>query len=326
MPPRPLSIYWQIFEDDQTCSALWQDLHHLIPDTAKYPHVHIRIHYHSKNAYGSYVMHVQKGKCEMEPMEAPELQMKKPDHAHVVRDLQQLVKTYSTSHQNVLILSGHITIYFKTDKWLSTDVMNQLPKNVHFDLIVMDSCTSSYWPWLQACTSRCDYLLGCESTSPYLGFVSPVFLDVLVHQFYGGSKKKNGGRRVTAAAKRWIDAYIQRNEKELSPYDIGRCDASMIDMKRFQTFVDVYGMACDDIIRYARDRPQHFQKAKIEFNSWYPLYDLVTLLEIADSSLTPLLEKCILYVKINRAQRKHLKRYHQTSAAYRGISMFLLGR
>lgn len=312
-----ISIYWQIFEDDKTCSALWQDLRHIIPGTAKYPHLQIKIHYHSKNAYGSYVIHVQKGTCQMEPMNTPELQKKKPTHTHVSHDLRRLLRDYTSRHQNVLILSGHINIYFKTDRWLSTDIMNQLPGSIHFDLMVMDSCTSSYWPWLQACASRCNYLLGCESTSPYLGFVSPVFLDVLVHQFYGSTPKKT-------VAKHWIDAFIQRNEKELLPYQIGRCDASMIDMTQFQSFLSTYGMACNDMIQYARARPHQFRKAKLEFASWFPLYDLVTLLEVAESSLAPLLEKCILYVKINQAQRKHLKRYRQTASVYRGISTFLL--
>lgn len=312
-----VSIYWQIFEDDKTCSALWQDLRHVITASEKYPDLHVTIHYHSKKAYGSYRMMISNGTYQMKTLKVEGLNRHYPVHAEVERDLNKLLSSYSSSDHSILVLSGHMNIYFKTDKWLSTDVFNNIGRDVKFDLIVMDSCTSSYWPWLLASETKCDYLLGCESTSPYLGFIGPEFFEVLMKEFYGSTSKHK-------VAKHWIDAFIKRNEKVLEPYLIGRCDASMIDMNLFRSFAELHKEECERMIRYAQKHPREYRRARIEFKKWYPLYDMITMFEIDRSPLASEMEKCVLYVKINKAQRKFLKKNHQTSSAYRGISTFVL--
>lgn len=315
------SIYWQIFEDDKTCSALWQDLRYVIRDTATYSNLTITIHYHSKKAYGSYHIDISNGSCTIKPLEAQGLNRRYPVHSEVEKDLIKLLTNYSPSDRNLLVLSGHMNIYFKTDKWLSTDVFKNMSRDVYFDLMVIDSCTSSYWPWLLACQTKCDYLLGCESTSPYLGFIGKDFFTILMKEFYGSTSKKT-------VAKHFIDSFIKRNEKVLDPYLVGRCDASMIDMKQFRFFVSNYKSQCERLIRYAQKHPREFVKARLEFKKWYPLYDLVGMLEISpsknDNDIAPELEKCVLYVKINKEQRKFLQQHDKTASAYRGISTFVL--
>lgn len=306
-----ISIYWQIFEDDETCSALWQDLRYVIRESIEYPQIQIKIHYHSKKAYGSYLIFIANGMYQMTPLEK-EI---RPNHKNHINDVKKLLSSFSPSHRNIFILSGHMNIFFKTHKWNSTDVFKEIDQRFTFDLIVMDSCTSSYWPWLLICQNRCDYLLGCESTSPYLGFIGKNFLHILMNDFY---KKK-----IENAAKKWIDLFITRNENAPKPYKMGRCDASMIDMSCFRQFVLKNEEECKKIFRYMSQHKRELRGAKLEFDSHYPLYDVVKILQIVNSPLEKEIKDCILYVKINKMQRKYLKRNQQTSTVYKGISIFL---
>ena len=276
------NIMMLVYEDDKKLvSSFFHDLTGLLKKDNNIP---INIFYYSYDFFGSQYIKINRDSYTSQKIKNI------PDtYKYIKPKFEELYnKFYIKGKKNIFYYGGHSTHIFQDTKYgLKTNIF----ENLHdLELIILDSCYSSYTNLLSTIIDKTKYVMACETSSPNVGFLSDKFLDIL------NSKNTDVNKY-----KKIIDYFIKRN----SATDIinkplnYRTDGTLIDMDKY---IDVFEYIQD--IELVKNK-----KCKIENLSDYHYYDLQCLAK--DKELDKLIQKCVIYQKMNALSKEFLKNKKQ---------------
>ena len=269
-----------VCEDDKHLkSTFFLDLGHLMQSTNAIP---IHILYHSEHYYHSLYIQVYK-----DTYVSKKLRKRKITHKLIQQSIEWMYTTHSIpGRKNILYYGGH-------SNWLFQDFKTSLKTNIFeriadVELLILDSCYTSYTNLLSTLIGKTKYVLACSTAGPNLGFLDKRFIETL---------NKDHVKDVTKY-KKIIDLFIQRNSKENPTYRTFhyRTDASLIDMT---AYVEVYHYI-------HHHKPLKQSKCKIENDTYYYFYDLLCLTD--DPYYVKKIKQCILYFRANELAISHFKK------------------
>ena len=273
-------IIYYVEDDLQMQSSFFQDLPGWLVKDAKLP-IHIR--YHSKQYFGSYDIEIFGDKIQM--VQVPNIECK---FEHIKAGLiAHYKKHYKKGKKNILAYAGHSHFLYSDHLSTKTDIFYNL-SGMH--AVIFDSCYTSHVNLLLTLIDRTDYVIACESASPYLGFLGSSLAYILT------SKASD-----ITQYKRIIDEFIIRNspiEKKFKTLQF-RTDAVLIDMRLFK-----YAVSILDTSTLKRHTT-----CKLEDLPTYVFYDLMC--STKDHELKKRIKKCIIYYRMNELNRRHYAGLHK---------------
>ena len=266
------NIMMFVFEDDRKLqSSFFHDLNGLLKKTNKIP---ITIIYHSTDFFGSQLIHI-----DQDSYTAQKIKDIPINYKMFKKEMEDLYNTYYIKgRKNIFYYGGHSNCIFEDYKFgLKTNIFEKM---TGLELIILDSFYTAYTNLLSTIIGKTNYVLASSTASPYLGFLSNTFLDIL----------NTPGEESTAKYREIIDLFIKRNSattkkgKKLTY----RTDGVLIDMRKY--------VAVHDHLQTRQ--PEKNKKCKLENVPYYYYYDLACLAP-DDKKLKELINKCILYMKMN---------------------------
>jgi hypothetical protein len=271
------NIMMFVFEDDEKfVSTFFHDLTSLLKKDNNIP---INIVYYSNEFFGSQQINIYKDSYTSQKIQDI------PDKYKFIKPkIEDLYKRcYIKGKKNIFYYGGHASYIFQDRKALKTDIFDKL---YDLELIILDSCYTSYTNLLSTIIDKTNYVLACETSSPNVGFLSDKFLDVL------NSKDTDINKY-----KKIIDHFIKRNSAtdKINKKLNYRTDGTLIDMDKY---IDVFEYIQD--IKLVKNN-----KCKIEDIFDYYYYDLQCLAN--DKELDKLIKKCVLYQKMNSLAKEFFK-------------------
>ena len=276
------NIMMFVYEDDEKMvSPFFHDLACLLKKDNNIP---INIFYYSYDFFGSQYIKINRDSYTSQKIKHI------PDtYKHIKPKFEELYnKFYIKGKKNIFYYGGHATSIFKDTKYaLKTNIFENLDD---LELIILDSCYSSYTNLLSTIIDKTNYVLACQTSSPNFGFLSEQFLDVL-----------NSTNTDVNKYKKIIDYYIKRNSSTdiiKKPLNY-RTDGTLIDMDKY---IDVFEYIQD--IELVKNK-----KCKMENLPDYRYYDLQCLAK--DKELDKLIKKCVIYQKMNALSKEFLKNKKQ---------------
>ena len=272
------NIMMLVCEDDKGMkSSFFHDIYGLLNKNNKIP---INIIYYSEHYYGNLNIKIEK-----DTYTATKIPKIIFNYSNVKKSLTNLYKTfYVKGKQNILYYGGHSTPLFTDAKYgLKTNIF----ENIHdIELIILDSCYTSYTNLLSTIIGKTNYVMACSTSSPNLGFLSDTFIDVL-----NNTKMNNIEKYKTL-----INMFIKRNSSKDKKFKniIYRTDASLIDMKKY---MDVYKYIQNNNIKKK-------YTCKIENTPYYCYYDLLCLIDDKNNDknndIKDKIKECVIYKKMNK--------------------------
>lgn len=287
------NIIMYIIEDDKNMSSpLFHDLVGLVHRRNTIP---INILYHSYYFFGDYRIHIRGDKISLHKVGKVKL-----EHDTLKSDMQKFYnKYYMKGKKNILVYGGHekhiyIDGFRNTNSTFFTGVKN-------LELLILDSCYSSTVSMLNSVIGGAQYVIACQSASPYRGFIGWDFLDILKSRKSDVSKYKE-----------IIRSFIRRNNsssKRMRRLN-WRTDGVLIDMGKYKDLSEVLGEG----YMFTKNKA-----ARVEDVKRYNYYDLVTL-SSGEKRLEDLVKGAVLYHKKTKLCKKYLNR---KSKRLNGISIGL---
>jgi len=276
------NIMMYVYEDDRKLSSsFYHDLIGLLNKKNKIP---INIIYHSKHFYGSYKINISGIKYISEKIDTIKLQ-----YNLIKKDIEDLYKNnYVKGMKNILYYGGHSEFIYKDKKHnFITDIFENIND---IELLIMDSCYSSYTNLLSTLIGKTKYVIACETTSPNFGFIDKNFLYILASSHNYINKYKI-----------IINNFIKRNtatKKEYKNFNY-RTDGTLIDMKEY---VNIY-----NYINNNKDTLKKDIKYKIEKCNNYNFYDLNY---VTEKKIEETIKKCVIYKKMNNLAKDFFDKHN----------------
>ena len=273
------NIMMFVFEDDvKLFSTFFHDLAGLLKKDNNIP---INIVYYSNEFFGSQQINIYKDSYTSQ-------KIKDIPHKYkfIKPKIEELYKRcYIKGKKNIFYYGGHSDYIFEDRKGLKTNIFEKL---YDLELIILDSCYSSYTNLLSTIIDKTNYVIACETSSPNVGFLSDKFLDIL-----------NSKNTDIDKYKKIIDHFIKRNSAtdKINKKINYRTDGTLIDMNKY---IDVFEYIQD--IELVKNN-----KCKIEEISNYHYYDLQCLAN--DKQLDKLIKRCVLYQKMNSLAKDFFKEH-----------------
>jgi hypothetical protein len=269
-----------VCEDDlHLKSTFFLDLGNLLKQYNTNP---IHIIYHSEHYYDSFLIEINK-----DIFISKKIKEIKINYKNIKTCIETVYKNYYiVGKKNILYYGGHSHWLFKDTKTsLNTNIFEHI---TDIELLILDSCYTSYTNLLSSLIGKMKYVIACSTTGPNLGFLNEQFIDTLHKKDIKDIDKY----------KTIIDLFIRRNSKDNKLYKNFnyRTDASLIDMV---SYVDVHNY----IHLHTIDKNL---KCKIEHDSYYYFYDLICLTD--DIQFIRKIKKSILYFKTNDLTKIHFKK------------------
>ena len=272
-----LNIMIFVLEDNENLfSPFMHDLPNLLNKSNNIP---INIMYYSRHLFGSQIISISKDTYVSKKV--PNI---KDEYKTIKSKIEELYNScYVKGKQNILYFGGHSLSIFKDNRRLHTNIFENISG---LELLIFDSCYTSYTTLLSTVINKTKYVLGCETSSPYVGYLSEQFLQILNTKLTNKTKYK-----------KIIDAYIERNnntddvDKKLNY----RTDGTLIDMTRY---VDLYEYIKDQ--EFIKDK-----KCKVEKNVGYYFYDLSCVGK--NKEIDDLIKGCVIYQKMSKSCKEHFK-------------------
>lgn len=293
------NIIMYIVEDDKNMSSpLFHDLKGLVYKRNKIP---INILYHSYYFFGDYRITIAGDKITF---------YKIPPVKREYDFLKNEMTCFYNNHcvkgkKNILVYGGHeIHIYIDGMRNTNSTFFEHIKG---LELLILDSCYSSTVSMLSHLMDKTEYVIACQSASPYRGFIGSDFLEILNSKKYGRETKY----------KKIVKSFIVRNNlknKALTKCNY-RTDGVLVDMSRYRDMVESSGLISE------------FKKtnsARLEDLKNYNYYDLLELVRCKGdrgcTSVIKKIKKCVRYHKKNRLCKRFLKR---EGKALNGISVWI---
>jgi hypothetical protein len=283
-----LNIYIYCLEDDeQLRSAFSMDIGRFTHNIK--PNVNVFARYRPYNYFFHTDITIQNNKIKWTP-----LKQETYAKGFIAQDIHLFLKKYQkTDGQNIFIIQSHGYDYYVeikdkctidtpacvSDKMYLPDFADGL-KYKMFDAIIIDACCNSTYATMKSLENVTKYVVACQQSSPYLGFVSEKFVDIISNETIGFQTR----------LKHICDAFIERNRCKDNKWNglRGPTDAAIIDMAEFSNFRNDFD----------RRNITFSRKAKFRVISEYDyyVYDMTNLLkDRKELTLTSLLTKSIKY-------------------------------
>lgn len=276
------NIMMFIFEDNNKLfSPFFQDLNNILKQNNNIP---INIMYYSSHFFGSQFIHISKDRYTSQKIK--DIQGK---YKFVKPKIEQLYKKcYVKGKKNIFYYGGHETTIFKDEKYgLNTNIFEKLDD---LELMIFDSCYSSYSNLLSTIIGKTNYVLACETSCPYVGFLSDEFINIL-----------NSGASDVNKYKKIIDQFVKRSSSsnEIDKKLNYRTDGALIDMHKY---IDVFEYI-------ERTELVKSKKCRVEELPDYHYYDLQCLAN--DKEFDKLIKKCVVYHKMNALAKEFFKKHNK---------------
>jgi len=293
------NIIMYIVEDDKNMSSpLFHDLKSLAEKRNKIP---INILYHSYYFFGDYRITISGDKITFYKIPPVKLEYDL---------LKNEMTSFYNNHRvkgkkNILVYGGHeIHIYIDGMRNTNSTFFEHIKG---LELLILDSCYSSTVSMLSHLMDKTDYVIACQSASPYRGFIGCDFLRILNSRRYGKETKY----------KKIVKSFIERNN--LKNKALGKCnyrtDGVLVDMSRYRDVVESSKL----ISEFKRT-----SSARLEDVKNYNYYDLVELVRCKGDrgyrGVIKKIKKCVRYHKKNRLCKRFLSR---EGKALNGISVWI---
>lgn len=299
------NIIMYIVEDDKNMtSPLFHDLKGLVQKRNNIP---INILYHSYYFFRDYRISIRDDKITFykTPSVKREYNLLKSDMTRFYN------KYYVKGKKNILVYGGH-EIHIYIDGMCNTN--STFFEHIEgLELLILDSCYSSTISMLSHVMDKTNYVIACQSASPYRGFISCDFLKILNSRRYGKETKY----------KEIIKSFIRRNNlkyKALKKVNY-RTDGVLLDMSRYKEMIDMLDSG-ELISEFKR-----ISSARLEDVKNYNYYDLVTLLRDRckngckeSGGVIRKIKECVKYHKKNRLCKRFLSR---NDKFLNGVSIWL---
>jgi hypothetical protein len=293
------NIIMYIVEDDKNMSSpLFHDLKGL---TCKRNKIPINIVYHSYYFFGHYRITIHSDKITFYKIPPVKL-----EYDLLKNEMTEFYNKYSVKgKKNILVYGGHeIHIYIDGMRNTNSTFFEHIEG---LELLILDSCYSSTISMLSHVMNRSQYVIACQSASPYRGFIGCDFLKILKSDRYGRETKY----------KKIVKSFIERNNlknKALAKCNY-RTDGVLVQMKRYREMVASSGLISE---------LRRTSSARLEDVKNYNYYDLVELLRCNGgrgcTSVIKKIKKCVRYHKKNRLCKRFLSR---EGKALNGISVWI---
>jgi hypothetical protein len=296
------NIIMYIVEDDKNMSsALFHDLKGLV---SKRNNIPINILYHSYYFFGDYRITIRGDKITFYKI-APV----KREYDLLKNEMTEFYNKYSVrGKKNILVYGGHeIHIYIDGMRNTNSTFFEHIEG---LTLLVLDSCYSSTVSMLSHLMNKTEYVIACQSASPYRGFIGSDFLKILKSKRYGRESKY----------KKIVKSFIERNNlknKALVKCNY-RTDGVLVEMKRYREVVSM--LESSGLISELR----RSRSARLEDVKNYNYYDLVELVRCNSGTgcrdVIKKIRKCVRYHRKNMLCKRFLRR---EGKVLNGISLWI---
>jgi len=258
-----LNLIILVTEDDRSGqSHFFLDLANLnnIPN---YPNINCHIRYYSLKNHGNYHFHFHKDGHKMEPI-PPLKNMDDVEYLKLACDF--LDECYIENETNAFIFSSHCWNF----SWRphrrninSFPVVQHMEKQqMKFKFILFDCCNTSCIETLYMYRNVTDYLIGCQSACPAIGFLTQDLAHVL-------SKKESW----ISILKKVTNAFLKRNNEHKVKKDLYETDCTILTTKYADQIPNLFNG-----VTFFRDQKARTQPTPQERT----IFDLVTLLKTQD--------------------------------------------
>ncbi len=266
-----------VIEDDKKMSSsFYYDLDGLLQVNNEIP---INILYRSNYFYGNKLITIDKNTyCAIKIDSIPN------KYKIVKADMEAFYKKhYVRGKKNIFYYGGHSQyIFWDAPAELNTNIFSGM---TDLELIILDSCYTSYTNMLTHMIGRTKYVLASQTASANVGYLSDKFLEVL-----NSDKYKND----VAKYKKIIDYFILRNSSKdpIKKKFNYRTDGILIDMKKYS-----------EVAKYLKkNKLNKRSQCKLEHIPVYNYYDLACITN--DPVLKKMISDCVLYQKMNPLAKK----------------------
>lgn len=214
-------LFYVIDDDRDRSSAFLRDFPHLAELRQYYPAIKAHIRFTSKFHHGSFNYSVAENRIRLSPIEDPV-----KSTSRVMSDLTQFThQHYDPSRKNAIFFSiphcyKEAIRPFSRDipllEWSEYCRENQF----HFELACMDCCYLATMRILTQFRPVVSYVVGCQTSSSYLGFNSPQLAHIFAttHRTFDVARKlvdsmvERNDRSKVAALRFWVDGVVLRTK------------------------------------------------------------------------------------------------------------------
>ena len=174
-----LNLIVVVVEDDrQGVANFFLDLPHMVQMSN---HARLRCHllYHSLHNHGDYTFLIEHGSVNVRPVGPLNM-----NPEYFLHSVARFLKTsYDAKATNAFVFSGHCSHVFvrpfrrNLHPWMLVNLMEQ--QRMRFKFILMDCCNTACVETVYLYRNVTDFLVGCQSQAPMIGFLGPDFARIL---------------------------------------------------------------------------------------------------------------------------------------------------
>ena len=260
-----LNLMILVTEDDKSGSShFFLDLANL-NTISSYKNINCHILYYSLKNHGNYYFHVSNGKHEMKPLSPLEINPTK----YIDMACEFLLNFYDPNATNAFLFSSHCWTFhirpFRRNISGFPLVTFMEKEKMKFKFILFDCCNTSCVETLYMYRNVTDYLVGCQSAAPSIGFLSRHLPKILSLHGYNKSWP--------FILKKIANAFLERNNTHDVKRDLYQTDCVVLSTKYASQIPEIF----NDVTFY-RDHRARTQPTPQERT----IFDLVTLLKYQD--------------------------------------------
>ena len=275
-----LNLMILVTEDDRQSgqSHFFLDLSNL-SNMPNFPNINCHIMYYSLKNHGNYYFHFKDNQHEMKPI--PPLNMDPAEYLQLARKF--LDEFYIENEINAFIFSSHCWNYnlrpFRKN-------INSLPLVEHmenqkmkFKFILFDCCNTSCIETLYMYRNVTDFLIGCQSACPAIGFLTEEMAHAL---------SQHNVRSWISILKKVTNAFLKRNNEHKVRKDLYETDCVILTTKHANQIPDLFNG-----LTFYRDQKARTQPTPQERT----IFDVVTLLKTQDQIPASTKHKILMWIK-----------------------------
>ncbi len=254
-----INLLLLVTEDDSNgLSHFFQDLSNL-NEITKYDNINCHILYYSLKNHGNYYFNINKLGHRMQVV--PKLN---GDPKEYIDLTCQFLDDYYDSHSmNAFVFSSHCWNFFIRPFRKNIDsspmVQHMEKQKMKFKFILFDCCNTSCIETLYLYRNVTDYLIGCQSSCPSIGFLTQD-LSKLLHSSQNWDK----------ILKKITHAFIKRNDEHTIKRDLYETDCVVLTTKYANLIPSLFNNQVFYRNQNARTQPTPNERT---------IFDLVTLLK-----------------------------------------------
>jgi hypothetical protein len=255
-----LNLLILVTEDDSSgLSHFFQDLANL-SEITKYDNINCHILYYSLKNHGNYYFNINKSRGHHMQV-VPKLNMDPKEYMDLA--CQFLTDYYDPHSINAFVFSSHCWNFFIRPFRKNIDslpmVQHMEKQKMKFKFILFDCCNTSCIETIFMWKSVTDYIIGCQSSCPSIGFLTQDL-----------SKLLHSNDSWETILKKITVAFLKRNDEHTIKRDLYETDCVLLTTK----YADEIPKLFNNQVFY-RDQNARTQPTPKERT----IFDLVTLLE-----------------------------------------------